>query len=355
MSSLAPPPRVDYTAYTLHVTRNTFTGTIWAVVALSFVFLAIRLYSRFAGPRQLFWDDGFVIFAWILALLSAILWSFVSPYLYFFFEVISGRRPPGPHFVLNTEQYYIGQLIVVIFFYTGLWSVKLSFLMFFNRLSKNVDARRYLWWTAFVATIATYLICIGTIQYKCLVRPLEELMAHCSSDIDIDFTLVTLKVNTALDVFTDTLIMTIPISLVWTVRIRWEKKLALIAIFSLVLVTISFAIIRVIVVSKLTRQPDVSWLYLWSSIEQNIAIIVACVSAFPQLFTNSQRTAKPVFTYSRRFNLIESAKRRSPHDLYATEMSTFPDNSADHIITIPDPEDEQSPIPSVISQGLNTD
>ncbi|KAI8944155.1 hypothetical protein F4801DRAFT_572741 [Xylaria longipes] len=334
---------------TLHVTRSTFIGAIWGVVALSFVFLAIRLYSRFSGPRRLFWDDGFIIFAWTLALLSAILWQFVSPYLYGYFEVTSGLRPAGRYFVLNTEQYYTGQLICLIFFYSGLWSVKLSFLMFFKRLSKNVDTRRYLWWAGFAVTIATYIVCIGTIQYKCLARPLEEIIAHCSSDADIDFTLVTLKVNTALDVVTDVLIMTIPISLIWNIRIRWEKKLALVTIFSLVLVTISFAIVRVVVVSALTRQPDVSWLYLWSSIEQNVAIIVACLSAFPQLFTNSQRTTKPVLIYSKHFNLIKSAKQRPPHSLYTTELSTFPENT--DYVHVPDPEDGQSLMPSVISRA----
>ncbi|KAF2971335.1 hypothetical protein GQX73_g2193 [Xylaria multiplex] len=238
-SSMTQRPLYD----TLHVTERTFVGAIWGGAAFAFIFVAIRLYSRFTGPRRLFWDDGFIIFAWTLSLLSAILWHFVSPYLYAYFEVTSGLSPPGPLFVLHTEQYYTGQLIVLIFFYTGLWSVKFSFLMFFRRLGKNVDKRRYLWWAALAVTIATYLVCIGTIQYKCLARPLEEIIAHCSSDTDIDFTLITLKVNTTLDVLTDVIIMTIPISLIWNVQIRLAKKLALIGIFSLVLVTISFAIL----------------------------------------------------------------------------------------------------------------
>jgi hypothetical protein len=58
--------------------------------------------------------------------------------------------------------------------------------------------------------------------------------------------------------------------------------MALFAIFSLVLVTIAFAVVRVVVVSELTRQPDVSWLYLWSSIEQNIGRLE--LSEFPFLY-----------------------------------------------------------------------
>jgi len=49
-----------------------------------------------------------------------------------------------------------------------------------------------------------------------------------------------------------------------------RKKLALIGIFSLVIITMVIAIVRVAVISALTRQPDTSWSYMWSSIEQCI-------------------------------------------------------------------------------------
>ncbi|KAJ3578735.1 hypothetical protein NPX13_g1833 [Xylaria arbuscula] len=258
MSSTNASPPVMATQV-LHVKQHTFEATIWSFAAISFLFLAFRLYSRFSGPRRLYWDDGFVIFAWLLLLLSAILWTYVASYLYAFYDVINGYNPPGPSFVLHSEQYYTGQLIILVFFYSGLWSVKFSFLFFFRRLAENVSKIRYLLWVAFFFTIATYLVCIGTIQYRCLARPLAEIQAHCSSEANINFTLVTLKVNTALDIITDSLI-------------------------------------RVVVVSELTHQPDVSWLYLWSAIEQGVAITVACLSAFPHLFARTtQRAAKPRF------------------------------------------------------------
>jgi hypothetical protein len=44
----------------------------------------------------------------------------------------------------------------------------------------------------------------------------------------------------------------------------------LIGIFSLTVITTLFAIVRVTVISSLTRQPDPSWAYMWSAIEQCI-------------------------------------------------------------------------------------
>ena len=98
-------------------------------------------------------------------------------------------------------------------------------------------------------------------------------------------------------------------------------KLALGAIFSLAVITTIIAIVRTINISALSRQPEVSWLYMWSSIEQCIgkklfvtdsvddirervfqssiclrlsAIIVACLASFRSLFADQRaRIAGP--------------------------------------------------------------
>lgn len=69
--------------------------------------------------------------------------------------------------------------------------------------------------------------------------------------------------------------MAIPISLLWKVQITFRQKVALAGIFSLAVITMSFAIIRVTVISTLTEQPDVSELYMWSSIEQTVGGFLA--------------------------------------------------------------------------------
>ncbi|OTB08910.1 hypothetical protein M426DRAFT_18309 [Hypoxylon sp. CI-4A] len=244
--------------------------------------------------------------------------------MYVFMHVNSGQLwPPPADMVKKTEQYYKGQLILLMFFYTSLWSVKLSFLFFFKRLGQNVDKQKYLWWPIFAFTAASYFVCVGDIEYKCLAPSLEVIIATCSSDANIDFTIITFKVNCALDVVTDFLIMIIPITMVWNTRLRWRKKLALIGIFSLVIVTMIFSIVRVLVTSKLSRQPDTSWLYLWSSIEQCIAIIVACISAFPRLFTQSNRAARPVFVPSDTYRSMMKRIKMRRDEVPLSDLSVF--------------------------------
>ena len=106
-------------------------------------------------------------------------------------------------------------------------------------------------------------------------------------------------------------------NMLWRVQMSIRKKLALTGILSLVVVTMVIAIVRVTVVSALTRQLEISWLYIWSSIEQcigksivihnivspltlgtcqltkwNAAIIVSCLGSFRALFSR-QDSRKP--------------------------------------------------------------
>ena len=65
--------------------------------------------------------------------------------------------------------------------------------------------------------------------------------------------------------------MFIPFSMLKGVQMKWRRKAALSGIFSLVVITMVFAIVRTALVgSSNTTQPDSSWLYMWSAIEASI-------------------------------------------------------------------------------------
>ena len=172
----------------------------------------MRLVARWATFKRLFADDAFVIFAWLLALGTAVDWQIVSWKMYQFVSITSGQLwPPPPTFIPDTESYYDGSLAVLIFYYSSLWSIKIAFLLFFRRLGQNVKGQKVLWWLICGFTVSTYLICIGDIQYSCLVSPLLKLLTICSSDKNVQFQTATLKLNCALDVISDFLSIFNPI------------------------------------------------------------------------------------------------------------------------------------------------
>lgn len=96
-----------------------------------------------------------------------------------------------------------------------------------------------------------------------------------------------LRLNCVLDVLTDFLsrsielprdvvnictVMLIPITMLWGLQMEWRRKFTLAGIFSLVVITMIFAIVRTAVVSssKTSHSPDSSWLYMWSAIEVSV-------------------------------------------------------------------------------------
>ncbi|KAI0594166.1 hypothetical protein F4775DRAFT_575051 [Biscogniauxia sp. FL1348] len=305
-----PPPKVPYTAY---------LATIWAFVAVSGITLTCRIVSRFRGPHRLFWDDGFVIFSWILSLITAAIWQWAATDMYYIMNVQAALATYDPERYMTSLRNWLNtSLTAELFFYTALVSIKLSFLLFFRRLSSGINHFKYIWWPVLVIAVGSYIGAVGNVDYKCLVGTLEQITGVCQEEHELRFTTDTLKANAALDVLTDFLIMLLPTILVWNTRIRWSKKLALISLFSLSIITIVIAIVRAVMVDSERRpdgNPDVTWLWFWSAVEPSVAIIVCCGSAFPQLFTTSTRSPKkpefsPSDTYLRMMSRIRASRKR---------------------------------------------
>lgn len=183
-------------------------ATIWAGVAISGLVLVCRLYSRFRGPRRLFWDDAFAILAFILVLVTGALWQWAARDMYYVINVESGIEAFKPDFFERVERWLLVSLIVELCFYTSLISIKLSFLFFFWRLCSVINYFKYIWWAVLFCSLASYLGSVGDVNYKCLVGPVDTILGECNAPELIDWTNMTLKVNCAFDVFTDFLSMT---------------------------------------------------------------------------------------------------------------------------------------------------
>ena len=144
-------------------------GIAWGGVGLTILFFAFRILVRIKVFGQLHADDGLVLFAWIVLLVNTILWQTGQDGLYQNIAVSSGQLyPPPPGFEHATEEYLRKSVAVIVFFYTGLWSIKFSFLVFFKRLGHNVRHQDVLWWVVLAITLAAYITCLGTIEYPCL-------------------------------------------------------------------------------------------------------------------------------------------------------------------------------------------
>lgn len=158
-------------------TLNNFQGIAWGGTALSFIFVVFRIYVRIKSFRRVYADDFLVVLAWLLLLTSAIIWQTQQTSMYTQFRLSSGNVVPTPE-ILAAERTFLRTEVATIFmFYTCLWSVKISVLIFFRRLGQKVKGHRVWWWCVLALTVATWATCIGDIQYPCLLKSLEYIFS----------------------------------------------------------------------------------------------------------------------------------------------------------------------------------
>ena len=101
--------------------------------------------------------------------------------------------------------------------------------------------------------------------------------------------LVSLRFSTAVDLITDAMIIALPLYLAMRVQLPWQEKSALAGIFSLGIIIMLFAIIRIAVTNQHNSHPETSWLNLWSQIEASVAVVVCSLAPFRSIFTHRKK------------------------------------------------------------------
>lgn len=289
MSSLNSPLGLQPPA---KVAIKTFMGLLWGGVALTLLFFAFRIYVRIKTFHRLFWDDFLLLVAWFMLLANATIWQYAKTGLYLLLNVQSGRQLPPADFGLKVGEYLHESVAILVLFYSSLWCVKLSFLVFFRRLGQKVQKQKIIWWSVLVVVVAGYFSVLGTIQWHCLIPRFEIIAQNCTTPSSRAFERATLRATCAIDIITDAIIILVPLNMLWRVQISLRRKLGLAGIFSLTVFIMIIAIIRVTVMYGHRAQADGTWLWTWSSIEVTVAIIVACLASFRALFIQQDRSQR---------------------------------------------------------------
>lgn len=68
----------------------------------------------------------------------------------------------------RTQRLLRGNLAAYLLAYTSLWSVKISFIIFFRRFGDKLRNQRIAWYAVFGFCVASFAVCIGTVDYRCL-------------------------------------------------------------------------------------------------------------------------------------------------------------------------------------------
>ena len=224
-----------------------------------------------------------------MASVSAIIWQVFAK------KMFATLAVTNQNFAKNSVNYIRVTAAVLILFHSTLWAIKISFLLFFKRLGKNVQRQKIMWWLIFGFTLATYFVCLGLVPYPCLIASRDTLSSFCTRNLSVNFQLTTIKLSCACDVITDFLssppcliskniwltrkVTSIPLSMLWNVQMKLSWKMTLVGIFSLVIVTVIFAVARTIMVTSLTingdtqsfdMSSDLRLFYMWGALEMTV-------------------------------------------------------------------------------------
>lgn len=263
------------------------------MAVLAAVFTLLRLGVRLFHIKKLHADDFLAIAGVCCLIILACLNQYQSPVIYALISASKGEVLPPPYDTqlgLGLGLVYQAKLqfAFMIVFWTSLWCIKFSFLLFYHNLFVGIQGYMRWWWGVVIFSIMTYVASLLTLFLSCLPfrqrfsieRELSFFLYNCLAFADvvvetcpIPNAIAALIAATTIDISSDILVMVLPIRLLWGLRVSNTQKAGLGAIFSLGLVIVIFAIIRVVEVVEAINNSSPSVgvsLGMWSILETSI-------------------------------------------------------------------------------------
>jgi hypothetical protein len=272
----------------------------FTLLAVSVLSASIRTFWRYRRNRKLDLDDAFLLFAVLCQTGESVLGLWLRELVYFEMYLILQMIPfDGSAFDKITSYYHLYNAASCLT-WACIFSVKFSFMFFFQKLLRRVRHMVILWWVAMVVLIISagiaipfsFFICsdFSPDAYRMLLSPqilsveTNSFLGVCPSDIILFREKVYLMVTCALDILTDVLLISIPITLLWNVNITFKRKVALGGFLCLSCFMIVIACVRVGLCMLPSGIVDSVWLSVWQGTESTTAILMVSLTAFRGLF-----------------------------------------------------------------------
>ncbi|MCJ1230794.1 hypothetical protein MMC12_007468 [Toensbergia leucococca] len=256
------------------------------VLGLTLILAFARMCIKISKFHRLFVDDVFFILAMIFLVAGTTMMFLTLPYNQTGQDVGAGVEAPPPDINHQLDMDVKFQDTAVLLLNACIYSVKFSFLFFFRHLLSRTKQLKVWWWCIFIFTIPCAIVCMCTEFIACPAFG-DRIMAVCVSNSALKRQLTDLYVTTGLDILTDLLLISIPILLLWNVKINIRRKLGLASLLSLSIFAIITTIIRAAGHKLNNGQDDVTWILFWFEIEACVAVCANSMTAFRSLFVTA--------------------------------------------------------------------
>ncbi len=326
MSLPQADPNAPLTGMAKHVGRQELLAVVWTCFSIGTSFVALRLVVRLRQNRALLADDWCILLAWLCLLTMSILQTEQIGPLFYTTYLVAGRVAPSAETGPITEQLTRWQFPIIKLFWTTLWSVKASFMAVFFRLVKPFPLHRKVWYGVAVFTFLAYVGCVIASALTCsppsdyfvagnyrdfflASGPLLINSGKCNSDYEVWRQSFNVLFSTSVDIATDLMIMALPIALLPSLQLDMRKKIGLGIAFSLALLIICVAIVRMTQVIVADRV-DLVGLAIWGAVETTTAVVVGCLPPLKALLSRGVRKYSSNMKSSQRYGGGKSAGGR---------------------------------------------
>lgn len=279
-----------------HIHRSGLATIIWACFGTASLFVTSRIAFRIYNYGQIKLDDAWILLAWACMLVMCILEELQQGSLWYTAGVVAGHvdaDEPTLHAQLNDLARW--QFVSINLFWLSLWSVKASLLTLFYHVVSPFKTRRILW---FVVSGVVILSLVGAVVSNAVSchTPSDYLHSgHCATSLDLYRQRFNVIFSTVLDIFTDILIVCLPLSILPLLNLDVKKKIAVGFVFTLSLLIVAVSIARMTQIIVDTTV-DLVGLTIWSTVETCIALIVGSLLPFSGLLSQKvqqMKTLKP--------------------------------------------------------------
>ncbi|KAF2753451.1 hypothetical protein EJ05DRAFT_505090 [Pseudovirgaria hyperparasitica] len=292
--------------------RRAFMAMLWSCVAITFTFSVARIWIRIKIKHAVFADDFALVFGFICFLALAIIYQVAIDLMFGF----------GPQQSSETQaMWQTYQFALFMLFWTGLWSVKISILVFLRRfMNISIGRSMVYWWTVAGFTMSCLFVSFGLLFGVCGKTGDYFKPGKCHSEHNRSMHVVTIRFAGVADIVTDLAIMLLPWNLLWNLQINKRQKTALGIIFSLSFLVVVFAMLRLLNTRPETGHFSPVWVGVWSIWELNIAIIVGCLPSLRFLVTSRRHKRSG---YGRQYAYGSSGSKRNPESSQDVPLQNF--------------------------------
>ncbi|KAI1331102.1 hypothetical protein F5Y16DRAFT_423674 [Xylariaceae sp. FL0255] len=256
---------------------GTQIGVLAAIHSIALLTSGLRMYTRAFLVKAYGADDGTAAAATIIAFVSFVLYIYESQHglgRHAAFVSIPDLLDFG---AANFAQTNINLV--------GLGLLKISVALALLRLSKSKTYTRILYAAIAFVSIYTIFAVLTLILYCKPVNGFWDFTIHAkcySISLFIRFGLA----NTALSIFTDILLATLPIPIIWKLQLKTKTRVYLILVLALGFAAVGIGIVKAVNQINFNANEDETFqiaVVFWAFVQLNVSIIAACIPSLKPL------------------------------------------------------------------------